>query len=65
MRVRACVIPCVRGSVSAQTLLCAFARVALLIQHATRMRHIACDIFGFAIFFDIVSSTERFSEKRY
>ena len=44
---------------------CGFERVVLLIEHATRMRHIViCGPSGFPRCFDIVSYTARFSEKR-
>jgi hypothetical protein len=34
---------------------CKFARVALLIQHAARMRHIVSSCVASVIFFDIIS----------
>jgi hypothetical protein len=40
-------------------------RVALLIQHATRMRHVVCGLSGSAKFFNIISQTARFSENSY
>jgi hypothetical protein len=50
--------------VGAEALVCACARVALLIQHATRMRHIAIwGLSGSTSFFDIISATARFSGK--
>ena len=42
----------------------ACARVGLLIQYATRMRHIACVLAGSTIFFDIISQTTLFSGKK-
>ena len=57
MRVRefvcVCVCMCVGVGIRART--CACERVALLIQYATRRRHIACGIFGSDIFFDVIS----------
>ena len=49
----ACVFVCVLMSACART--CAFAHVTLLIQHATRMRHIVYGFSGFAICYDIIS----------
>jgi hypothetical protein len=52
------------GSVCA----CAYVRIALLIQHATRMRHVVTSFVAPSIstpFFDIISYTVRFSQKRY
>jgi hypothetical protein len=42
----------------------AFARVALLIQHAMRIRHIVCFLSGSTIFIGIISKAAQFSEKR-
>jgi hypothetical protein len=66
VRACACVRACARASVSAcvrvdsQELACACVRVALSIQHAERMGHIACDPSGSTIVSDIIS---RFSEE--
>jgi hypothetical protein len=49
MRVLACV------GVGARARACAFVRVALLIQHATRMGHIVCGNSSSTIFSDILS----------
>ena len=48
VRVLACV------GVGTRARACAFVRVALLIQHATRMRHMACGISSSIIFSDIL-----------
>ena len=51
-----CVSVRVRVSGCARALACDCARVVLLIEHATRMRHIAiCSPSGSTIFFDIIS----------
>jgi hypothetical protein len=50
--VRACVS--VRVCVDARTLACVCARVALLIQHATRC-HVICSLSGCTIYLDIIS----------
>jgi hypothetical protein len=55
---------CLGVGVGARAMACACARVALLIQHATR-RHIAnCGLSGSTTFFDIISESVRFSEKK-
>jgi hypothetical protein len=57
--VRACVsvggCRCVRVDGGARARACACARVALLIQYATRGLHIFCGPSGSTIFFDIIS----------
>ena len=40
--------------VGAQAVACACARVALIIQHATRRHVIICGLSGFTIFLDII-----------
>jgi hypothetical protein len=51
-----CVYVSVGVCVGARALACACSHVALLIQHATRMRHtVTCCLSGSAIFFDIIS----------
>jgi hypothetical protein len=64
-----CVGARVRGRVhtcvGAQAQACAFARVALLVQHAPCMLHIACGLSGSTMFFDLVSQTTGFSEKSF
>jgi hypothetical protein len=55
--VRACVRARERGDMHARSCL----HVALLIQHATRMRHVTSS--GSTIFFDIASKTAKFSKK--
>jgi hypothetical protein len=52
------------GDVGARARVCACASVALLIQHATRMRHIICGLSGSTTFIDIISQTAWFSEKK-
>ena len=65
---RACKRACVRAWVPGEHR-CVHvrrARVALLIEHATRLHHIViCDLYGPAKFFEIISQTARFSEKSY
>jgi hypothetical protein len=54
-RVRARVRVCGGGRVvGAQAQACACARVGLLIEYATRRRHVVCVLSGFTIFFDII-----------
>ena len=45
----------VRAGVGERKRAYGFARVALLTQHALRMRHIVCGFSGFTIFFDVLS----------
>ena len=46
---------CVCGGLGTRALPCACARVALLIQHATRRYIAICGLSGFTVFFDIFS----------
>ena len=50
--------------VSAQAQACGFSRVALLIQHAMRMNHIACGVSDSTMFFGFISETARFSREK-
>jgi hypothetical protein len=45
---------------------CTCVRIALLIQHATRVRHIVMSFMAYVstTFFDIISKTARFSKKK-
>ena len=52
-----------RACVGAREQACAFTPVALLIQHATRIRSIICVLCGSITFFGVMSSTARFLEK--
>ena len=65
---RAWVCACVRACVCDQARGCVHTRVALFIQHATRVPP-CCDVIygpsGFTKFFDITSQTARFSRKKY
>jgi hypothetical protein len=52
--------------VGARAWACVIVRVALLILHATRMRHIACGFSGgTTFFFDVISSTTRPSGQKF
>ena len=57
MPVRACVL-------WVQARVCVLARVASLIQHPALMRYFVYGLSGSTTFFDIISQTERFSEKK-
>ena len=46
-------------------LVCAFVRVALLIQHVTWHHTVICSLSGSTKFLDITSSQAKFSEKNY
>jgi hypothetical protein len=58
LRVRECVRVCELGKA------CACARVGLLIRYDTRRRHIVCVFPGSTTFFDSISLTVQFSEKK-
>ena len=47
----------------AQARACVCARVALITQHATHMRHLVCGLTCSSILFNIISQTERSAEK--
>jgi hypothetical protein len=51
-------------SVGARGRVCVLARVVLFIQHTPRVLRIVCCLCGSTIFFDIISYTVRFSEKK-
>ena len=63
---RSCVRVCVCACECPGSYASACVRVASLIQHATRMRHIVTSFVasGSTIFFDIISQTARISEKK-
>jgi hypothetical protein len=61
--VRVCVCVCVGGWVGARPRACACAYVALLIQYATRRRHIVCVLSGSTTFLDISYKRRNFREK--
>ena len=69
VRCRAWVSACwyvrVVGDVEARGRTYAFTRACLLIHDGTRMRHVACGLFGSSRFFDIIPQMTRFSEKRF
>ena len=64
VRVWVSVHVCVRVNVGVPALACACARLALLIQHATRMRYIFCSVSPCTRFFDVILQTARFSKKK-
>jgi uncharacterized membrane protein len=63
---RACVRACGGwvGGCGSRALACFCARVALLIQYATRRQHTVWGFSGFTTFFNIISYTERFCGKK-